>query len=114
MAEILVMEIRARRLSAAGHFFVGVRRGVTPVLLYFSPVRVPRQFARRFNDLSCISTPRRPVIRLFFFSDFFLPGRKHSRGFSDGCRCSAALFFSLFSIVLAPAEFLKLAQSLAF
>jgi|ERR1041384_6272188 hypothetical protein len=113
MAEILVMEIRARRLSAAGCFFVEVRFGVTPVLLYFSPVPVPRQFAWRFNDLSCISTPRRPVIRLFFFFGFFLPrGQALARIFRRS-RCSAHCFFSLFSIVLARADFLKPAQSLA-
>jgi hypothetical protein len=88
-----------------------VRRN--PVLLYFSPVRVPRQFARRFNDLSCISTPRRPVIRLFFFSDFFLPGRQATRPDYPTVPLLRALFFSLFSIVLAPADFLKPAQSLA-
>src|ERR1041385_6265002 len=112
MAEILVTEIRARRLSAAGHFFVGVRRGVTPCSLYFSPVRVPRQFARRFNDLSCISTPRRPLIRLFFFSDFFFQGRKHSARISDGSDCSAHCFFHCFPLFLRRRVFSSLRKAL--
>jgi hypothetical protein len=108
MAEILVTEIRARRLSAAGYFFMEVRCGVIPVLLYFSPVRVPRQFAWRFNDLSCISAPRRPVIRLFFFRIFSSRDASTRPDFP-----TVLLLRALFSIVLALADFLEPAQSFA-
>jgi hypothetical protein len=63
MAEILVSDVRARRLSAAGDLlFVGIdmtrRRVGVPVFPPVSPVLRPVfsscLFPRYFNDLSCI------------------------------------------------------------
>jgi hypothetical protein len=67
MVEILVTEIRARRLSAAGDCFWAV-------------------------DMTSRCVSPRPRVPLF--------------------PLLRALFFPLFSIVIAPADFLKLAQSL--
>jgi hypothetical protein len=99
---------RVRASGPAG--FSGA--AVTPVLLYFLPVPAPHRFAWRFNDLSCISPPRRPVNRLFFFLQTFSsqapPERNNPPGFP-----TAPIVFSLFFIVPAPTAFLKLAQRLA-
>jgi hypothetical protein len=80
MAEILVLDVCARRLSAAGDCFCGVStyqamRQHTPVFPPVSPVLRPvffiGLFLRYFNDLSCIWGARPPVNRLYFFAKFF-------------------------------------------
>jgi hypothetical protein len=102
MAEILVLDVCARRLSAAGDLlFVGIdmtrRRVGAPFCISacfpcFCVLFFPLAFSFAISmTFPVFAAPRRPVNRLYFFTTGFSRARRRETGFDRNSKWTAPL-----------------------